>query len=120
MKQNHKKIEDNKIIELKQVDFDDYAKDYREIHTKNIQAFSGKDSSYFGEYKVRIICQEVECKKKVKILDLGCGDGLNAVFLKSISQGCDIMVWIFQKRVSIRQNRQCKKAMFLSVPTMEK
>lgn len=87
MKQNHKIIEDNKNLDLKQADFDEYAKDYREIHTKNIQAFSGKDSGYFGEYKVRIICQEVEFKNKVKVLDLGCGDGLNAVFFDKYFPG---------------------------------
>lgn len=87
MIQNYKNTQDNLIIDQKRVDFDDYVKDYREIHTKNIQAFSGKDSSYFGEYKVRIICQELKCKKPVRILDLGCGDGLNAVFFKKYFPG---------------------------------
>lgn len=105
MKQNHKNKEDDKTIDLKQVDFDDYAKDYREIHTKNIQAFSDKDSSYFGEYKVCTICQEVKYKKAVKILDLGCGDGLNAVFFDKYFPGMQYYGVDISKE-SIRQAEQ--------------
>lgn len=39
-------------------DFDNYAENYREIHTKNIQGISGVDSSYFGRQKVEIIKKE--------------------------------------------------------------
>lgn len=106
MKQNHKIIDDNKDIELKQADFDEYAKDYREIHTKNIQSFSGKDSGYFGEYKVRIINQEVGSPKKVKILDLGCGDGLNAVFFEKYFPGMQY----YGIDISKECIRQAKKA----------
>lgn len=34
-------------------EFDEYAEDYRTIHTKNIQKVSGQDSDYFREYKIR-------------------------------------------------------------------
>lgn len=34
--------------------FDDFAPDYRKIHTENICKIGGTDSSYFGEYKVKL------------------------------------------------------------------
>lgn len=42
----------------KKVDFDSFAKDYRQIHTKNVQGISGVDSHYFGMHKVKIIRKE--------------------------------------------------------------
>lgn len=76
-------------MEQKHVDFDDYAEDYREIHTRNVQAVSGTDSSYFGEYKIKIISQEENDKRKIRILDLGCGDGLNALFFEKCFDGME-------------------------------
>lgn len=72
-------------------EFDNFAENYREIHTKNVQGISGADSSYFGRQKVEIIKKEwggVNKKnEKVCILDLGCGDGINAVhFQKYFAQ----------------------------------
>ncbi len=42
----------------KQSEFDNFADNYREIHTKNVQGISGVDSSYFGRQKVEIIKKE--------------------------------------------------------------
>lgn len=39
-------------------EFDRFAENYREIHTKNIQGISGVDSDYFGRYKVEIVKKE--------------------------------------------------------------
>lgn len=70
----------------RKTDFDDFAENYREIHTENVQGISGVDSSYFGRQKVEIIKKEwggVEVENhKIKILDLGCGDGINAAYFK--------------------------------------
>ncbi|MDE7313186.1 MAG: hypothetical protein K2N87_16450 [Eubacterium sp.] len=35
--------------------FDEFAENYREIHTESVQGVSGVDSSYFGRQKVEII-----------------------------------------------------------------
>ena len=75
--------------------FDDFAPDYRKIHTENICKIGGTDSSYFGEYKVKIISANENNNKKVSILDLGCGDGMNAAFFSKYFrymeyQGIDI------------------------------
>ena len=60
-------------------DFDAYAKDYRSIHTRNIK-ISGADSFYFAEMKVKLL-QPWETNTPLKILDVGCGDGITEVYI---------------------------------------
>ncbi|MEP6616388.1 MAG: class I SAM-dependent methyltransferase [Ginsengibacter sp.] len=60
-------------------DFDEFASDYRAIHTKNI-AVSGADSFYFTEMKVKLL-QEFENNVSIKVLDIGCGDGSTELFM---------------------------------------
>jgi ubiquinone/menaquinone biosynthesis C-methylase UbiE len=61
-------------------DFDPFATRYREEHTKNVQKVSGVDSDYFSEYKIKEIRGFEEHTRKLKILDLGCGDGNSAKY----------------------------------------
>jgi ubiquinone/menaquinone biosynthesis C-methylase UbiE len=61
-------------------DFDDFARDYRQIHNENIK-LSGVDSDYFSEQKVAEI-RKNEPAANLTILDLGCGDGNSAVFFQ--------------------------------------
>lgn len=93
----------------KQSEFDNFADNYREIHTKNVQGISGVDSSYFGRQKVEIIKKEwggVEKKnRKLHILDLGCGDGMNAVHF----QQCFSQIEYFGIDVSRASIMQAKK-----------
>lgn len=70
------------------MNFDQYANNYRDIHTKNIEKISGTDSSYFGEYKIKEI-RGHEKWNSVRILDLGCGDGMNASFFLKYFKGCE-------------------------------
>lgn len=68
---------------MNEVDFDDYAKNYREVHTENIHSVTGADSDYFCENKVRIISEKhPPGNQQIRILDLGCGDGLAAKYFK--------------------------------------
>jgi len=60
--------------------FDEYASDYREVHTKNIR-ISGADSNYFAEMKVKWILYH-ENNTSLNILDLGCGDGATALYFQ--------------------------------------
>jgi ubiquinone/menaquinone biosynthesis C-methylase UbiE len=60
-------------------DFNEYADQYRQIHTKNI-ALSGANSFYFAEMKVKLL-QEFEKNDHIKVLDVGCGDGSTELFM---------------------------------------
>ncbi len=93
------RLEKEKKKMNKKSDFDNFAENYREIHTKNVQGVSGVDSGYFGRQKIEIIQKEWGGVKnrsgKARILDLGCGDGMNAVhfqqyFMRMEYYGIDI------------------------------
>ena len=62
-------------------DFDQFAEDYRFIHTKNIQGISGTDSDYFSKYKIEEVKKYFEGKA---ILDMGCGDGNSAKYINEL------------------------------------
>ncbi len=75
--------------------FDEYAKDYREVHTHNVKKFSRADSNYFSEYKILELKRYEKSDKESVILDLGCGDGnsevyFNKHFISSFVYGIDI------------------------------
>lgn len=61
-------------------DFDDFANDYRNIHSENIK-LSGADSLYFAEYKI-LELKKFESDLPQQILDIGCGDGATEVFIQ--------------------------------------
>lgn len=63
--------------------FDDFAKEYRHIHDDNLKS-SGYTSDYFVQRKIREISNHTPelSNKTVSILDLGCGDGLGALYFK--------------------------------------
>ena len=62
-------------------DFDEFGRDYRSIHSKNI-ALSGADSFYFAEQKVLQI-KKYEGQQRQSLLDVGCGDGAAEVFFNN-------------------------------------
>ncbi len=62
-------------------DFNDYAKNYREVHTKNIKPVSGADSFFFSEQKVQELSR-FEKDQKLRLLDIGCGDGVSEVYFQ--------------------------------------
>lgn len=71
------------MAERKFDEFDEFVEDYRQVHNENIK-LSGADSDYFSRYRVEEI-KRVEAKKgptdrKIKILDIGSGDGNAARF----------------------------------------
>jgi ubiquinone/menaquinone biosynthesis C-methylase UbiE len=61
-------------------DFDEYATDYRSIHTENVK-LSGADSLYFAEMKVRLL-QKFEQDTPLNLLDIGCGDGATEMYMQ--------------------------------------
>jgi ubiquinone/menaquinone biosynthesis C-methylase UbiE len=60
-------------------DFDEYATDYRRIHTANVK-LSGADSFYFAKMKVKLL-QDFEKNAPLQILDVGCGDGSTEFYM---------------------------------------
>lgn len=74
-------------------DFDAYAKNYRDIHSQNIK-LSGADSFYFAEQRVKML-QAYEKDEPLKVLDIGCGDGVSEIFMqkyfgKWVVEGIDV------------------------------
>jgi ubiquinone/menaquinone biosynthesis C-methylase UbiE len=65
--------------------FDEFAKDYRSIHTANVK-ISGADSFYFAEHKVLVLKQN-EPGKNLQMLDVGCGDGVTEFFVQKYLPG---------------------------------
>jgi ubiquinone/menaquinone biosynthesis C-methylase UbiE len=64
--------------------FDEFAKDYRDIHNDNI-SITGVDSEYFAEHKIQEI-KKLEKNDQLQFLDFGCGDGVSSnFFLKYFS-----------------------------------
>lgn len=61
-------------------DFDEFANNYRNIHTQNVK-LSGADSFYFAEMKVRLL-KNFETNQSLKILDVGCGDGVTELYME--------------------------------------
>lgn len=72
-------------------EFDRFADNYRDIHTNNINKVSGTDSEYFIEYKIKELKCNGRIPKKGKWLDLGCGDGLSAPYVKRYFPGFSYM-----------------------------
>jgi len=63
----------------KDSEFDTHARTYNEVLNRSI-AFSGEDSAYFSEYKIRDLHYEltragVNAASQLKLLDFGCGIG---------------------------------------------
>lgn len=75
------------------VDFDNFADSYNQRLEEGVRFF-GEESSYFAEYKIRIVSQTLKYRPK-NILEYGCGIGRNIRFLRkyfpeSKISGCDI------------------------------
>jgi len=66
-------------------DFNEYAKDYRSVHTANIK-ISGVDSFYFVEMKVKLL-QQYEKNGSLNVLDVGCGDGVTQFYMHRFFPG---------------------------------
>ncbi len=62
-------------------EFDEYADNYRSIHTQNVKDVSGVDSDYFSKYK---IVETASLLENSRILDYGCGDGNSAFFIQKL------------------------------------
>lgn len=76
------------------VDFNEYAEDYEKILEDDLKFF-GEENGYFAEYKVKIVKDNSNEQTPLRILEYGCGIGLNLRYFKkyfpdSELSGCDI------------------------------
>jgi len=94
-------------------EFYKFSHNYREIHNKNLE-LTGYSSSYFAQRKIREISNQIKNRNEpLRILDLGCGDGLCTFFLQNYFpnaylHGLDISNRIIKKA----QHRKISKSKF--------
>ncbi|WP_171651171.1 class I SAM-dependent methyltransferase [Paenibacillus foliorum] len=95
--------------------FDEFAKDYRQIHNENIKV-SGVDSDFFSEYKIiEIKNNELNNKKVTKILDLGCGDGNGTRFFRNHFPKAEIYgVDVSKDSIEVAKSRNIRNSKFVS------
>jgi ubiquinone/menaquinone biosynthesis C-methylase UbiE len=93
-------------------DFDQFAEDYREIHTKSI-SISGETSEYFAEFKLKWLSKKVSRESVFTFLDLGCGDGIfTQWFFKYFPNANYLGVDISAASIEIANKREIKGAFF--------
>ena len=84
-------------------DFDVHADDYRNVHSRNIR-ITGADSFYYAKHKADQIAR-FEKNGKLKLLDLGCGDGTLVHYLEKIFPDFS-MTGVDVSQLSIEKARQ--------------
>lgn len=93
-------------------DFDRFAKDYREVHTKSIRHVAGADSFYFAEYKVFEV-KKYEQDEHLQILDLGCGDGVTDLFFSRHFPHFEITgIDVSSESIAVATQKNILKALF--------
>ena len=92
-------------------DFDDYALGYRELHNKNLHLLRG-DSYYFAKAKVQHI-RAHEPETALSILDVGCGDGITATYMRLLFPRCSITgIDISAESIAVAKKRKIAGAQF--------
>lgn len=93
-------------------DFNNFAKDYRQIHTENVQGISGADSYYFAEYKVKELSR-FEKNTPLKLLDLGCGDGATEFFLQQYLPAIEVnAIDVSDRSIEVAVQRNLQNSSF--------
>lgn len=94
-------------------EFDMFAHEYREIHTENVMDISGVSSDYFTEYKVRELLQILPQNTNLKFLDLGCGDGNTAKYMRQCFSSVEYYgIDVSTKSISVAVHRQLNDCHF--------
>ena len=110
----------NNNIEHK-VDFDEYADDYEQLLKDQLKFFN-EDRSYFSKYKIDLV--KKECIKNLikpkKILEFGCGIGLNIPFIEKGFPDSKIYVSDISNKSLKYVNKKYKKVKVLNDNDIEK
>jgi ubiquinone/menaquinone biosynthesis C-methylase UbiE len=92
-------------------DFDDFAGDYRLVHSENIK-LSGADSYYFAEMKVQLL-KRFENNQVINVLDVGCGDGATELFMQNYFPQWSVTgIDISGKSIEVASGRNLSNAVF--------
>lgn len=84
--------------------FDEYAEDYRSIHSNNVK-LSGADSFYFARMKVEML-KSFEANERYQVLDIGCGDGATELFMTELFPRWKISaIDISEKSIEVAKKR---------------
>ncbi len=98
----------------KAIDFDDFADDYRQIHSQNIK-ITGENSEYFSEYKILGLAKFLEKNNPLKILDYGCGDGGSEVYFEKYFPKASILgIDVSNQSLKIATQKKLKNSTFLT------
>lgn len=93
--------------------FDEFAKNYRDIHNENIK-ISGATSDYFAEYKIAEVRRFEPANTSLNILDVGCGDGISAVFFNKFFKGHSYTgIDVSEESIAEAKNRKEPNASFV-------
>jgi SAM-dependent methyltransferase len=97
-------------------EFDEFVDDYRKVHNENIK-LSGADSDYFSRYRVEEIHRMEtgygDTTRKLKILDIGSGDGNAARFFIQYFPNAEVYgIDITEKVVAASQARNLPNCHF--------
>jgi cyclopropane fatty-acyl-phospholipid synthase-like methyltransferase len=79
-------FQDLRKINRMQHEFDSHAQTYKEVLDESIN-FSGEDSAYFSEYKIRDLKHEllkanVDLNQNLRLMDFGCGVGSSVPYAR--------------------------------------
>lgn len=92
--------------------FNEVAKNYREILNNNL-GIVGKKSAYYSEFKVKKSMELIDNTLPKRILDFGCGDGMGELFLRKHFSSSEIIgVDISDESLKIARARKIKRCEF--------
>ncbi len=105
---------------MTQQEFDAHAKTYNEVLDESI-LFSGEDSAYFAEYKIRdlhreLAAQGIDTTATVRLLDFGCGVGASIPYLRQYFTQAQLLgVDVSEESLDLARSRYGKIASFLKM-----
>jgi SAM-dependent methyltransferase len=101
-------------------EFDEYAKNYKEVLNQSI-GFSGEDSSYFAEYKIRDLHHElalrvIDTSSNLRLMDFGCGVGASIPYLRQYFPNSELVgVDVSEESLQLARNLNGRHATFLKL-----
>lgn len=101
-------------------EFDAHAKTYNEVLDDSI-SFSGEDSAYFAEYKIRdlhreLAAQGVDTTASLRLLDFGCGVGASIPYLRQYFARAELFgVDVSEESLDLARSRHGILARFLKM-----